>query len=602
MKNNEKKLVMLFALALLVLLFGCKSNMEFHTCTFSTTWSNDNYYHWHEATCEHTEMTSDYEKHTFSEWSTIKEATFTDEGLEQRHCIICNYLEEKKVQRLIETKFDPDDGHKIVTNYYGGGSKETHYSTDNEIDCVIYYGWSTGKPYSYEKYKEGSVYFYHNAQKDNYIYNVHTNNDGIVDYVEEYDNSNDKLVYIAYYTYYNSQARPDFTYKAKSGNYIYDFSINSDGSEYYIEECSNSTGKPVCIEQERGVRYEAEDGNYISVIKKSDGSVDYVEEYNNSTGKLVKITYYNFLGGVSYIVQATDGYYISVKKRSDGSVYYVEEYDNSTGKLVKITYYDGYGDVSYTFQATDGNYFSINKDSYGNVNYEECDSSTGKRVRTTKFYQISIGKVEYIKEYDSSGNEIVNITYYKRDESGSAEYLLKYQAAEGNYISITYNQDGAVKCIEEFNSTTRKLVKYMIYNSNGKVSFQYQTEDGKYISVKNNSDGSVDYIDEYDTSTEKVVKKTYYNRDGSVDEYEIYEYDTSTGKIVKETFYEPDDSVSSYNIYEYYSSGYKIKRCRPDGTKKSILEYVLSSDGSDYDLKKITEYNPDGSIKEVTKY
>ena len=220
MKNNEKKLVILFALALLVLLFGCKSNMEFHTCTFSTTWSNDKVCHWHEATCEHTEMISDYEKHTFSEWSTKIEATFTDEGLEQRHCIICNYLEEKNVQRLIETTFDPKDGHKIVINYYGGGSKETHYSTDNEIDCVIYYWWSTGKPYKYEKYKEGRMYFYHSAQKDNYIYKVHTNNDGIVDYVEEYDNSNDKLVYIAYYTYYNSQAHPDFTYKAKSGNYI----------------------------------------------------------------------------------------------------------------------------------------------------------------------------------------------------------------------------------------------------------------------------------------------------------------------------------------------------------------------------------------------
>ena len=603
MKNNEKKLVILFALALLVLLFGCKSNIEYHTCTYSTTWSNDKFCHWHEATCEHTGMKSDYEKHTFGGWSTIKEATFTDEGLEQRQCIICNYLEEKKVQRLKETTYDPDDGHKIVINYYDGGSKEeTHYSTNNKIDCVIYYG-STGKPYEYEKYNEGCWSFYHKAQEGNYIYKVHTNNDGTVDYIEEYDNSNDKLVYIAYY---NSENHPVFTDKAKSGNYI-SVIKKSDGSVDYVEEYNNSTDKLVKYKKYNNYKwadfeYRGEDGKYISVFNNSDGSVYYVEEYDNSTEKLVKITYYNSFGSVSYIVEATDGNYISVEKRSDGSVYYVEEYDNSTGKLVKITYYDRYGDVSYTFQATDGNYFSINKDSYGNVNYEECDSSTGKRVRTTKFYQISIGKVDYIYEYDSSGNEIVNITYYKRDESGLVDYLLKYQAAEGNYISITYNQDGAVKCIEEFNSTTRKLVKYMIYNSNGKVSLQYQTEDGKYISVKNNSDGSVDYIDEYDTSTEKVVKKTYYNRDGSVDEYEIYEYDTSTGKIVKETFYEPDDSVSSYNIYEYYSSGYKIKRCRPDGTKKSILEYVLSSDGSDYDLKKITEYNPDGSIKEVTKY
>ena len=208
--------------------------------------------------------------------------------------------------------------------------------------------------------------------------------------------------------------------------------------------------------------------------------------------------------------------------------------------------------------------------------------------------------MDYIYEYDSSGNEIVNITYYKRDESGSAEYLLKYQAAEGNYISITYNQDGAVKCIEEFNSTTRKLVKYMIYNSNGKVSFQYQTEDGKYISVKNNSDGSVDYIDEYDISTGKVVKRIGYRSGGTV--YYIDEYDTSTGIIVKKTFYEPDGSVSSYKIYKHYSSGYEIYRYRSDDTKESILEYVLLSDSSNYKLIKTTYYNPDGSIRLVENY
>lgn len=114
MKNNEKKLVILFALALLVLLFGCKSNMEYHNHTFSTTWSNDKVCHWHEATCEHTECISDYENHTFSGWSTIKEATFTDEGLEQRHCIICNYLDEKKYNALKKQPMTQMMGIKLL--------------------------------------------------------------------------------------------------------------------------------------------------------------------------------------------------------------------------------------------------------------------------------------------------------------------------------------------------------------------------------------------------------------------------------------------------------------------------------------------------------
>ena len=100
-------------------------------------------------------------------------------------------------------------------------------------------------------------------------------------------------------------------------------------------------------------------------------------------------------------------------------------------------------------------------------------------------------------------------------------------------------------------------------------------------------------IDGY-ISTDTKVKCIVYQFDGSV--YYIDEYDTSTEKVVKSIYYNSDGSVSSYCNYEYYSSGYKIKRYRPDGTIKSISEYVLSSDGSEDKLVNTTYYNSDGSI------
>ena len=38
-----------------------------HTHTFSTTWSKDEVAHWHQATCEHSSLTSDYEEHSYDD-------------------------------------------------------------------------------------------------------------------------------------------------------------------------------------------------------------------------------------------------------------------------------------------------------------------------------------------------------------------------------------------------------------------------------------------------------------------------------------------------------------------------------------------------------
>lgn len=55
---------------------GCNK----HTHTFSSEWSSNAEYHWHAATCEHTEEKSDYAKHTFRASGV---------------CIYCDYVREE---------------------------------------------------------------------------------------------------------------------------------------------------------------------------------------------------------------------------------------------------------------------------------------------------------------------------------------------------------------------------------------------------------------------------------------------------------------------------------------------------------------------------
>jgi len=55
-----------------------------HICTFSKTWSMDDTYHWHAATCSHTSEVSNYEKHTFGGWIFNNKTKY-------RICSICGY-------------------------------------------------------------------------------------------------------------------------------------------------------------------------------------------------------------------------------------------------------------------------------------------------------------------------------------------------------------------------------------------------------------------------------------------------------------------------------------------------------------------------------
>lgn len=65
--------------------------------TYSTSWTTDDNYHWHAATCEHTNEVSDKEEHEWGNAVILKQATEDEEGLARYTCSICKITKEEVI-------------------------------------------------------------------------------------------------------------------------------------------------------------------------------------------------------------------------------------------------------------------------------------------------------------------------------------------------------------------------------------------------------------------------------------------------------------------------------------------------------------------------
>ena len=71
-----------------------------HTHTFASDWTFDTTSHWHRATCSHAGAVSGQEKHTYGDWTQIRAATCTRQGLRAHTCTACGYEEQQAVRTL----------------------------------------------------------------------------------------------------------------------------------------------------------------------------------------------------------------------------------------------------------------------------------------------------------------------------------------------------------------------------------------------------------------------------------------------------------------------------------------------------------------------
>ncbi len=122
---KKKKLLMIpLAVLLMSSLFSCRGNdissssksdvsestnngqsssgENTHSHSYATNWSNDETYHWHDATCGHN-VRSDEEEHNYSEWVVITEATEDTKGSKKRTCTVCGYEETVEISESEHT-------------------------------------------------------------------------------------------------------------------------------------------------------------------------------------------------------------------------------------------------------------------------------------------------------------------------------------------------------------------------------------------------------------------------------------------------------------------------------------------------------------------
>ena len=74
-----------------------------HEHTFFSEWSKDNTYHWHAATCEHTDVKGDLNPHDYNDWVIDDEATTTETGLKHRICKVCGYTQSEVIPVHVHT-------------------------------------------------------------------------------------------------------------------------------------------------------------------------------------------------------------------------------------------------------------------------------------------------------------------------------------------------------------------------------------------------------------------------------------------------------------------------------------------------------------------
>lgn len=71
--------------------------------TYSDNWESDDFYHWHNATCEHVNETTEKEIHAVSEWIIDTDATYERVGQRHKECTVCKkVLETEELPMLIK--------------------------------------------------------------------------------------------------------------------------------------------------------------------------------------------------------------------------------------------------------------------------------------------------------------------------------------------------------------------------------------------------------------------------------------------------------------------------------------------------------------------
>jgi len=136
--------LMIFGVALFVV--ACNENDAAHEHTFSEEWSSDDFNHWHNATCEHTDQKADFAGHFWGEGEVTTEPTCKAKGVRTFTCSACGKTKTEDV-KMLEHEWvcavSEEDSTKHITSCKNCGEvKETVEHVYKEVvtaaTCTTY--------------------------------------------------------------------------------------------------------------------------------------------------------------------------------------------------------------------------------------------------------------------------------------------------------------------------------------------------------------------------------------------------------------------------------------------------------------------------------
>lgn len=133
---KRKSILIVLSVILMAAAIGLTACGEKHTHTYSDTWESNENYHWHAATCEHTEETTIKEAHIASDWIIDVEATYEHAGQRHKECSICKrILQTEALPQLIKDEmiFKTLTVNEDNTVYGKVPNSQTTFSFLNEI-------------------------------------------------------------------------------------------------------------------------------------------------------------------------------------------------------------------------------------------------------------------------------------------------------------------------------------------------------------------------------------------------------------------------------------------------------------------------------------
>ena len=113
--KKGKTIKVISSLITSILLFSCAPSAPEHVHTFSTEWSHDETYHWHNSTCGH-DVTSDKEEHTYTQ--TTISPTYESDGYIKYTCSVCGYFYTEKNADKLEHHYSSDWSHDETNHWH----------------------------------------------------------------------------------------------------------------------------------------------------------------------------------------------------------------------------------------------------------------------------------------------------------------------------------------------------------------------------------------------------------------------------------------------------------------------------------------------------